>query len=71
MLRVRVDLSALTPEVTHNLWRDVENGKGRLNFLVTLSGTTRGDSPSNLANWEDELGKIQTDRALTYVRKSF
>ena len=65
--RVSVDLKDLAPEVTHNLWRDVQNGDGRINILVTISGTTRGDSPSNLLNYEQELDKLQSQWIERYV----
>ena len=67
MGRVRLDLRNVEREVTHNLWRDVESGDGRINFLVTITGTTRGDSPSNLSNWESELPKIQKQWVANYV----
>ncbi len=41
--RVGIDLTKLALETTHNLWLDVENGEGKLNVLVTISGTTRWD----------------------------
>ena len=67
--RVSVDLKDLAPEVTHNLWRDVQNGEGRLNLLVTISGTTRGDSPSNLLNYEQDVDKLQSQWMERYVSK--
>ena len=67
--RVSVDLKDLAPEVTHNLWRDVQNGDGRLNLLVTISGTTRGDSPSNLLNYEQDVDKLQSQWIERYVSK--
>lgn len=66
MGRVRVNLKELAKEVTHNLWRDVENGKGQLNILVTISGTTKGDAPSNLAKWEDQLDSMQQSLVQKY-----
>lgn len=68
--RVRVNLKELAKEVTHNLWRDVENGKGQLNILVTISGTTKGDAPSNLAKWEDQLDSMQQSLVQKYVRST-
>ncbi len=65
--RIRVDLKELPSEVTHNLWRDVEDGDGRLNVLVTVSGTTRGDAPSNLTNVEHELDKLEQQWVERYV----
>ncbi len=35
LFRLSVDLRELPKETTHNLWRDVEDGDGRINFLVT------------------------------------
>ena len=54
-------------EVTHNLWRPVEDGAGTINFLVTISATTKGDSPSNLSNWENELDEMKTKWIDDYV----
>ena len=54
---IKVDLTSLSKEVTHNIWSEVQDGKGQLNFLVTITATTKGDSPSNLNNWEEELDK--------------
>ena len=65
-----VDLKDLAPEATHNLWRDVQNGDGRLNLLVTISGTTRGDSPSNLLNYEQDVDKLQSQWTDRYVSNS-
>ena len=62
-----VDLKDLAPEVTHNLWRDVQNGDGRVNVLITISGTTRGDSPSNLLNYEQDVDKLQSQWTERYV----
>ena len=66
--RISVDLRELQKEATHNLWRDVDDGDGRVNFLVTISGTTRGDSPSNLSNWEEDLNKMKHKWIERYVR---
>ena len=46
---------------------DVEDGKGRLHLLVTVSATTRGDTPSNLANWEEDLDKMKDYWIKEYV----
>jgi len=54
---VKLDLTTLSREATHNIWSEVQEGKGLLNFLVTITATTRGDSPSNLNNWEEELDR--------------
>ena len=52
------------------MWREVEDGDGKVNFLLTISGTTRGDSPSNLANWEEDLNKMKKKWIDKYVRTS-
>jgi hypothetical protein len=67
VFRISVDLKELAAEVTHNIWRDVENGDGRINLLVTVTATTRGDSPSNLINWEQDLDKLQSQWVERYV----
>lgn len=70
--RVRINLRELPLEVTNNLWCDVENGDGRLNVIVTITGTTRGDSPSNLDNWDMEcLPKLQEQYLERYVSRTF
>ncbi len=72
MGRVLLDLRDLDKEVTHNLWRNVDNGEGSMNFLVTISGTTRGDSPSNLINWEEDLDQQKSEWIENYkFKKSF
>ena len=62
-----IELNSLEKEKTHNIWRDVEDGKGRIHMLVTVSGTTRGDSPSNLSNWEEDLDKMKEEWTKRYV----
>ena len=42
-------------EATHDIWRDIEDAKGRIHILVTVSGTTTEDSPSNLSLREEGL----------------
>ena len=54
-------------EQTTSIWQDVEDGKGRLHLLVTVSATTRGDTPSNLANWEEDLDKMKDYWIKEYV----
>ena len=49
------------------MWRPVEDGAGTINFLVTISATTKGDSPSNLSNWENELDEMKTKWIDDYV----
>jgi len=51
MGRVEIDLRELSREVSHNLWRPIKEGEGQLNVIITISGTTKANSPSNLANW--------------------
>ena len=65
--RISLDLRELSKEVTHNLWRTVEDGAGLLNVLVTISATTRGDSPSNLTNWEEDLDLKKANWIEEYV----
>ena len=55
-------------EQTTSIWKDVEDGKGRLHLLVTVSATTRGDTPSNLANWEEDLDNMKEYWIKEYVR---
>jgi len=66
-----VNVSELATEETHNLWLDVEGGEGKVNLLVTISGTSRGDSPSNLSNWERDLDLKQAEWIQQYVRKNW
>ena len=54
-------------EQTTSIWKDVEDGKGRLHLLVTVSATTRGDTPSNLANWEEDLDNMKDYWIKEYV----
>ena len=54
MGRVEIDLRELTREVSHNLWRPIKDGEGMLNVIITISGTTKSDSPSNLSNWNPD-----------------
>ena len=68
--RIIVDLNDLPKEQTVNIWKDVEDGKGRMHLLVTVSATTRGDTPSNLANWEEDLDKMKDEWTTAYVSSS-
>ena len=36
MGRVEIDLRELSREVSHNLWRDIKDGEGRLNLIITI-----------------------------------
>ena len=38
MGRVTINLLDLDKEKTHNIWADVEDGEGKLNLLVSVSG---------------------------------
>jgi len=51
---VEVDLRELPREVSHNLWRPIKEGEGQLNVIITISSTTKANSPSNLATWSPE-----------------
>ena len=42
----------------------------RLGTSVIVVGTTRGDSPSNLTNWEEDLDKLKGDWMEKYVSTS-
>ena len=55
MGQVAIDLRELSREVSHNLWRPIKDGEGMLNIIITISGTTKSDSPSNLANWNPDV----------------
>ena len=59
MGRVAIDLRELTKEVSHNLWRPIKDGEGELNVIITISGTTKSDSPSNLSNWNSDPPNLQ------------
>ena len=65
--RAKIDLHSLKHENTHNLWKPLEEGTGELNVLVTISATTRGDSPSNLLNLETELVTKKSQWIKKYV----
>ena len=45
---MKIDLTTLSREATHNIWSEVQEGKGLLNFLVTITATTRGNSNFDL-----------------------
>lgn len=67
MGRVEIDLRELTREVSHNIWRPIKDGEGSLNVIITITGTTKQDSPSNLANWSPDP-KMELDLKEKYVR---
>merc|ERR1719468_1240137 len=54
MGRVEIDLRDLTREVSHNLWRPIKDGEGSLNIIITITATTKPDSPSNLTKWTSD-----------------
>ena len=68
MGRVAIDLRQLSKEVSHNLWRPIKDGEGMLNMIITISGTTKADSPSNLSNWNPDPQHLQ-ELEEKYVRK--
>ena len=37
MGRVEIDLRKLQREVSHNIWRDIKDGEGQLNVVITIS----------------------------------
>ena len=41
--RVELDLSQLSREVSHDLWRRLEDGKGSLHIIVTITAVTSPD----------------------------
>ena len=46
-LSIHIDLTELTREVSHNIWRPVEDGLGFLNVIVTISGTDKTEKSQN------------------------
>jgi hypothetical protein len=68
MGRVAIDLRQLSKEVSHHLWRQIKDGEGMLNVIITISGTTKTDSPSNLSNWNPDPQHPQQLEE-NYVRK--
>ena len=54
--KVTIDLASLKHETTTDVWKDVFGKRGgKLHLLVTISGTTASDSPSNtqnVKNWD-------------------
>lgn len=69
MGRVEIDLRDLTREVSHNLWRPIKDGEGSLNVIITITGTTKSDSPSNLSNWNPQ-SKFEDELQEKYVRNN-
>ena len=59
MGRVAIYLRELSREVSHNLLRPIKDGEDQLNVILIISGTTKSDSPSNLANWNPEPQYLQ------------
>ena len=52
---ISVDLTDIEQEKTHQMWRRLENGKGKLFILLTISGTTSPESETNLNFMKDNL----------------
>ena len=50
-----IDLNHLEVEETHHIWKRLENGKGQIFILLTISGTTSEDSITNLKAMEYKL----------------
>ena len=44
--RVELDLSQLSREVSHDLWRRLEDGQGSLHIILTITAITSPDLPS-------------------------
>ena len=70
MGRVAIDLRELTKEVSHNLWRPIKDGEGMLNVIITVSGTTKDDSPSNLSHGEPDT-QLLSKMEEKYVGRKF
>ena len=70
MGRVEVDLRELAREVSHNLWRPIKDGEGSLNIIITITATSKADSPSNLANWNPDA-RHEQQLEEKYVRLLF
>ena len=56
---VVIDLKSLEVEQTHYVWKQLENGRGKIFLLITISGTTSYDSPTNLNRLENELERYE------------
>ncbi|XP_067136753.1 multiple C2 and transmembrane domain-containing protein-like isoform X5 [Centruroides vittatus] len=52
MGRCTIDLSSLTPEKTHNIWQELEDGAGSIYLLITISGMHKPDTVSDLTTYE-------------------
>ena len=46
-LRISIDLTELAREVSHNIWRQVEEGEGFINLIVTISATDKVEKSQN------------------------
>lgn len=60
--RCVIDLSSLSRETTHSLWKELDEGAGSLHLLLTISGTTASETISDLSSHEEsskELAMIQ------------
>ena len=74
MGRVAIDLRELTKEVSHNLWRPIKDGEGMLNVIITISGTTKDDSPSNMLHCDPDnqlLSKLEEKYVIRTFKLSF
>ena len=68
MGRVEIDLRELTREVSHNLWRPIKDGEGSLNIIITITATTKPDSPSNLTKWTSDA-RLELELKEKYVSR--
>ena len=57
MGNIDIDLSTLEQEKTYQFWKRLENGQGRIFFLLTISGTTSKHSETNISFMEEKLGR--------------
>ena len=42
---MEVDLSELSWEVSHDIWRRLEGGEGSLHFIVTVTDSDQAEAP--------------------------
>ena len=47
ILSINIDLTELAREVSHNIWRQVEDGLGYVNVMVTISATDKAEKSEN------------------------
>lgn len=55
-----IDLSAIERELTHSIWRELEDGAGSLHILLTISGTTASETISDLTTYEENPKEKET-----------